>query len=263
MIDSSHWYKRDGSPFYTVKSKTGVERAATKADARKVDAVPSVSTILKCVPKPGLDSWKLRQVLMASLTLPQRDGELADDYARRVMQDADEHMSKAADKGTAVHDAIEAWLIDGTMPAVTEIRDLFIPWRDWWVEQKLTVVHIEESMCHEVNGYGGRIDLVASHPTKGLILLDWKTQEFKKGAANFYDTWPIQLEAYARMTGYRISELWSVAISSTVPMPPQVRVWPNEKRDEYWQVFQACQRVWEYANNYYPSKFLNEQAAEN
>ena len=71
----THWYGKDGSPRYTVTAKDGSDRPTTLRDARKLSLVPSVTTILKVAAKPGLEMWKLEQMLLAALTLPQRPDE--------------------------------------------------------------------------------------------------------------------------------------------------------------------------------------------
>ena len=52
--ESSHWYTREGAPKYTVEAKNGNLRNTTLADARKMNLVPSVTTIIGCAAKPGL-----------------------------------------------------------------------------------------------------------------------------------------------------------------------------------------------------------------
>ena len=54
----NHWYKQDGSPCYEVPyadPKKGM-RSTTIRDARKLNLVPSVTTILQVMDKPGLRS---------------------------------------------------------------------------------------------------------------------------------------------------------------------------------------------------------------
>ena len=83
--ESGHWYTRTGEPMYQVKSNGGVLRNTTLRDARKYDLVPSVTTILNCAAKPGLEAWKQQQILLASLTLPKRDDDSLDQYDDRVL----------------------------------------------------------------------------------------------------------------------------------------------------------------------------------
>ena len=45
--ESGHWYTRGGEPAYTVTGKNGKERNTTLRDARTMNLVPSVTTVLK------------------------------------------------------------------------------------------------------------------------------------------------------------------------------------------------------------------------
>ena len=46
--ESVHWYRGDnGQPQYTVKAKDGSDRPTTLRDARKLNLVPSVTTVMK------------------------------------------------------------------------------------------------------------------------------------------------------------------------------------------------------------------------
>ena len=65
--ESNHWYTRDGVPQYTVEAKKGGLRATTLRDARTMNLVPSVTTILGVAAQPALLAWMQQQVLMAAL----------------------------------------------------------------------------------------------------------------------------------------------------------------------------------------------------
>jgi hypothetical protein len=43
-----HWYGLDGTPRYTITGKNGKERNTTLRDARVMNLVPSVTTIIRC-----------------------------------------------------------------------------------------------------------------------------------------------------------------------------------------------------------------------
>jgi len=113
--ESVHWYKQDGGPQYTVKAKDGSDRPTTLRDARKLNLVPSVTTILKIAAKPGLEAWKQEQMLLAALTLPRNAGETEKDLIARIVADSKETAKRAAERGTRVHESIEAWF-EGVRP---------------------------------------------------------------------------------------------------------------------------------------------------
>jgi hypothetical protein len=99
---AGHWYALNGEPRYTIKGANGRERNTTLADARKLQLVPSVTTIIRMAAAPALEKWKRDQVLLAALTLPRRDGEPEADWLRRVEQDSQEQGKQAAERGTAI-----------------------------------------------------------------------------------------------------------------------------------------------------------------
>ncbi len=73
--ESGHWYTIDGKPKYTIVGKNGKERNTTLRDARKLNLVPSVTTILDVAAKPGLVNWQVNQGIQAALTLPRKVDE--------------------------------------------------------------------------------------------------------------------------------------------------------------------------------------------
>jgi len=86
--ESGHWYTRNGEPMYQIEGANGKIRNTTLRDARKHNLVPSVTTILNVAAKPGLDNWKLQQVLLAALTLPRNEGEPEGAYIDRIISDS-------------------------------------------------------------------------------------------------------------------------------------------------------------------------------
>ena len=65
--ESQHWYIRDGVPQYTVEAKKGGQRNTMLRDARVMNLVPSVTTILGVAAKPALLAWLQQQVLLAEI----------------------------------------------------------------------------------------------------------------------------------------------------------------------------------------------------
>ena len=107
--ESNHWYTMDGLPQYTVEAKKGGQRATTLRDARTMNLVPSVTTILNVAAKPALTQWLQRQGLLAALTLPRKDSEPEDEWIARIMDDSKEQGRAAADAGTEIHASIQGF----------------------------------------------------------------------------------------------------------------------------------------------------------
>lgn len=106
----SHWYTHTGEPMHEIAKKDGTgNRAVTVADARKIGLLPSVTNVLGVLAKPGLDAWKVEQGIMAALTLPRAQDEPLDAFAHRVVADMGDQVEKAADFGTAIHNACEVF----------------------------------------------------------------------------------------------------------------------------------------------------------
>ena len=186
--EAGHWYKLDGTPYYTIIGKNGCERTVTLADAKKLkDIVPSVTTILKECHKPGLENYKINQNILAALTLPRIASEKEIDWIKRVRQDAREHAKQRAESGTAIHAAIQAgfekkpsqsyeYYLVAAKEIAKEIRD-----QEWICEQSFATER-----------YGGKVDLHNQN-----YLIDIKTKENGLGDVRLYD------EHYMQLAGYR------------------------------------------------------------
>ena len=187
--NSGHWYTADGQPSYTRIAKNGNVRATTLRDAKKEGLLPSVTTIINVLAKPGLDRWKQEQVLLASLTLPRGENEPEADWLKRVTEDSRSTGKNAMDRGTAMHNVLEAYFNQVYMPEYpsytqrTEqaLREHFGD--QFWVTEK--------SFAHEL-GYAGKCDL---HSDEGIVV-DFKTKESLKNA-EVYAEHMMQIVAYA------------------------------------------------------------------
>jgi hypothetical protein len=209
--ESQHWYAKDGTPAYTIIGKNGKERATTLRDARTLALVPSVTTILSVLAKPGLENWKQNQILMAALTMPRVEGETEQEYISRIIRDSKEQGFKAAEEGTRIHGAIEQHYLTGTHPVeygaqvvatVTAVEERF--GKQEWIAEK--------SFAN--NLYGGKVDL----HSKDLVI-DFKTKEFTEDKLpEAYDENIMQLAAYR--AGLKLdvnARLANVFVSRNVP----------------------------------------------
>lgn len=260
---STHWYKRDVTAFYEVDRADGQgKRSANLADARKVGAVPSVSNVIAVKAKPALEAYKGEQLILAALTMPRITGETEQDFARRLVEDADSYSRSAMDLGTAVHAACDAYAVNRYAPTDPQVIPLFDPFRKWFDENVETVGATEKIYVHQTEGYGGRIDLIAKLKGNGWAVVDFKTQRMKqlKGGAwkcNCYEEWPLQLEAYRRMIveGSDFNppdKVVSLVINTAAPSECHVQAWEPDQYDNYWRVFLACFEIWRYQKNYDP-----------
>ena len=255
--EQTHWYGKDGSPQYTVKAKDGSDRPTTLRDARKLNLVPSVTTVLKIAAKPGLEAWKQEQMLLAALTLPRRPEESERDLINRIVADSKETAKRAAERGTRVHESIESWY-DGVRPVDHEdIAKAFEeavfnhfkthPFQPW---------QTETAFASEL-GYGGKVDLwcKADESAPTGIVLDAKTKEFDDGDdVAGYDEHLLQLAAYRHGLGVPHARCANVFASVTKPGLIKIIEWSEEDLQRGWKMFNHLLGYWKLKNAFGDSK---------
>lgn len=248
--EAGHWYTRKGEPAYTIIGKNGKERNTTLRDARTMSLVPSVTTILNVMAKPGLEKWKMQQVLFAALTLPKRDEEDEDSYLERILEDSKEQGRAAADVGTQIHAAIQQHYEKQKVAQYAEYiagceKELLAAFGDQkWV--------CEESFAHEL-GFGGKCDMYAKSiddPTVGIIL-DVKTKEFTDpDNVGGYDEHMMQLAAYRVGLGIHNARCANVFVSRNVPGLVKIIEWPEDDIQRGWGMFSKLLEFWQLKNNH-------------
>lgn len=250
--DGGHFYMPDGSPFYEVesKSKPGTLRPATLRDARKVGALPSVTTITRTLAAPGLRRYLDRQIYEATFTTPRLPDETDDQHFARCLQWADEHSRNARDRGTAIHGAIEGRLM--LLPTAPEMLP-FIEAAQAALDDigfcSPTNKSTEHSFAHPL-GYGGKVDLHGP----GYVV-DFKTK------ANWTDprklAWPeraMQLAAYRHGLNMPAARCLNIFISTDDPGKYHVHEWPEADLKSGWRKFELLLRYWQEDNEYWPGR---------
>jgi hypothetical protein len=218
-----------------------------------MNLVPSVTTILKVVAKPGLELWKLEQMLLAALTLPQRPNEPEKDFIARVVADSKETGKQAAELGTRIHESIEGWM-NGVRPVEhDDIAKAFEesifnhfkthPFQPWLTERSFA----------SPMGYGGKVDLYCEadeHAPLGIVL-DAKTKDFgPDDKVEAYDENLLQLAAYRHGLGVPNARCANVFCSRTHPGLVKVIEWPEEDLVKGWEMFQCLLTYWKLKNNF-------------
>lgn len=261
---ASHWYFPDGTPIHEVPRADGKgTRPTNLRDARKLGLFPSVTNVLGVIAKPALDAWKQEQAILAALTLPRNEGEPLDEFARRVVADMTGEVRTAADLGSSIHAAIEAYAQGGWVPEAREVAALFEPARQWFDAQVETVHAVEIAVANGEWGYAGRVDMVATIKSTGRpTVVDFKTQKTRRDKEGrfkpiLHDTWPLQLEAYrqalaSRDRGLADAAIASVVIASTEPAPVEVKVWDDADKPAFFRAFLAARELWVWQRNYCP-----------
>ncbi len=249
--EAGHWYDKQGKPAYEVAAKNGEMRAATLRDARKLNLLPSVTTIIMAAASPGLERWKIDQAIMAALTLPRVEGESNTVLIERIKADAQEQAKKAREKGTAIHAAIQGHY-EGEQPS-----EEYWPYvkagkervDGWSIERSEWIA--ERSFAHPL-GFGGKVDL-SCHP--GAVL-DFKTKEFDEdGFADLkiWDDHMMQLAAYREGLGRPTARCAIVYVSSSVPGLAKLIELDEAELAKGWDMFQGLLIYWMAKTGYRPA----------
>ena len=243
--ESTHWYDSEGKPAYTIIGKNGNERSVNLRDARQLNLVPSVTTILGMAAKPALENWKVDQALMAALTLPRNEGESLDDFMKRAKEDSKQQAIDAAARGTSIHADIESGFSNGVeTPCYLTVRaklESYFPGEDWIAE---------DSFAHS-DGFGGKIDLYCRQG----VVVDFKSKDDLEGKDPkrlVYDEHGMQLSAYGYGLGFDLPERLSVFIDRKNPEIVLVHQWDLQSHNKHLDMFLSLLNYWKLSKNYEP-----------
>lgn len=255
---SSHWYTLDGQAHHEVAKKDGKGMRPTNlADARKLNLVPSVTTILRILDKPALNAWKVEQAVLAIVTAKRKDGETDDAFVDRVLhqeKQQEQEAQIARDKGTEIHDAIEAYF------AGLEVPEAMDPWIRPVLDR---LMEFGQKASSEVilvgDDYAGQTDLLQDCGEW------WRIWDFK-GTKNLPDpakgAWlehQLQLSAYGWALKNKLRRagqvkpilVGNIYISSITP--GQYVICEHENWEEtYTEGFAPLVRHWQFVNKYRP-----------
>jgi hypothetical protein len=235
--ENGHWYTKTGEPCYTIIGKNGKERPTTIRDARKLNLVPSVTTVMGLVAKPGLENWKQEQTILACLTLPKIEGESEAEYISRIKADAKEQSIKAAERGTRIHAYVQTWFegneveqdSDGYEFMKSAHDTIFnaLGHQDWICEKSFASL-----------GYGGKADL-----HNELWLIDIKTTEKDLENIKTWDEHAMQLAAYDKGLGGYERSCAILYINANTAESKLIEI-PKVEIDKGWKCFRHLLHYW-------------------
>lgn len=221
-------------------------RAPNIADARELSLLPSVTTILKVLDRPNLNDWKATQACMAVLTTPRQPKEELDAFVKRVLQVEmvqNEESKAAADKGTAIHEALQLHLEGKQYPAewvqyVSAVIPRLSPLgRLAWTEKVIVG-----------DGYAGRSD-AGFESDQYITLVDFKTTGTlpKKEA---YKEHQLQVASYAKGLGNVADKhIVTCLLYISTKEPGKTEIFFQENwLDTYERGFMPVLNVWRYLN---------------
>lgn len=248
--ESGHYYEQGGAPAYTVPyvDKSKGMRPTTIRDARKLDLVPSVTTILNVLPKPGLVNWKQEQLFYAALTLTREEKESDQQFYYRVVADSKEQARKAAEKGTAIHGAIQRAIEFPLAPKPFEYIPHIKAVMSWLTKEFGKAQWISERTFAHPLGFGGAVDLHSPQ-----VIIDFKTKEFDQSDIDNGKVkgWPeqgMQLAAYREGVGHPKAQRINLFISRNNPGLIHAFYW--DEKDNHFETFKAALQLWKLIKNY-------------
>jgi hypothetical protein len=244
LSESGHYYQQDGTPAYTIVGANGKTRKTTLRDAKKHGLLPSITTILGVLEKPGLNRWRERLIVEHTDDTDRLLGEHTDAYIRRIFEKHQKITQAAADRGTRVHAVLEdhfrkpRTLIrskdeDKILEGVLVELDKLAP-RESWLS--------EESVVNTGVGYAGKMDLMSD---EHRVVVDYKTKEFDDpDKVKGYPEQAMQLAAGALARGY--ISMWEdekpvrlVNMFVSVTVPGLVKVVEHEEPQRWADAFVA------------------------
>lgn len=254
--EACHYYFPDGRSCYEQPLANGSGMTPTTLrHARKLNLLPSVTTILKCVSKPGLERWKISQAVMAAMTSPRREGEDMDAFIDRVLnvdREQDEEAGRAAEIGKRIHGEIEYRLRGRCFPTILIDMDL-----DGYISPVMLhldtlgrCIHSEHIVVG--NGYAGKVDAVFESDRE-IMVVDFKTT--KTIPKEPYAENLLQCGAYSGAFGQigdKLIKCCNIFISTT--KPGEFKVFEHEQWDDAYQAFRMLRDYWQWSNNYYPKQ---------
>ena len=248
-----------------------------RTEAGDTVELPSVTTILQVIAKPGLVPWA-RNVALASVRealessgLPPVDpvaqATWVDNLLERAKAAPDQIRDDAADFGKAVHAYIHETGFRGeTSPKVKETGERFMMWLR---SSGLTLLESEKMVYCMDHGYAGTLDLVAESTESRRIIIDIKTgnalyPEMALQVAAYAHAYEAQLSdkigqlgslqgldsAGARRGPTAVNAVWLVRIPKDRAQP--IELW---KESDWWpwcEDFLAAKRLWERLHRHAP-----------
>lgn len=251
-----HFYDRAGNPVYEVPSADGKSMVTPDIrHARKLNLLPGFSAVERIMASPGLERYKIRQAVLAALTLPRNEGEADDAYLKRLDEDAKAHARGRADEGTAIHKAIEQFIRGETYdtrwhPQVSAVVAYLHTLGQDWVADFKTKQTLEGFNDYELF-YDNHIMQLAAYK-RGLVA---KLLEGAKDGPDFQCETTFgcrygyggRVDAHSRMvTGDAL--VVSILVSVDEPGTIRTKVWTHEEEERGLDMFIHCLNLWQIKN---------------
>jgi len=269
-----HWYTKEGKANHFAGPKG---KGTSLREARKLNLDPSVTTIGDILAKPALDVWKQREVIKETLIDVMDDHVHSDDdrvtpmvgsgrdfrpvdneYCDKIITQCRKKTTALADKGSDIHDILEAWYKDGAVTGTGAPQNLKLCNQ----VDTLLVKHCgtqtwipEQTFSHKL-GFGGKVDLYTMPDYRDhLWVIDYKSKDGSVKDMKGYPNQAEQLVAYATGLGIPNARTANIFISRDRSL------WGTasgvswfEHVDLYaWDRFKSALSLWQITKRYGPA----------
>jgi len=251
-----HYYTKTGESQHEIVGKNGKLRPTTLRDAKVLNLVPSVTTIMDIMGKPGLVFWLQQQVLLAAIETPYSGG-CPESWKRLVVSKSKKIGEDAAKRGNEIHDLMEKRFQNIILTVNNENNDLIIVQAAVDVISEMFPGYLwttEQSFAHK-DGFGGRVDLYGKSPEGSYVVIDFKTKD-KTDPKDMvqYDEHKIQLAAYQVGLGLPYNtKRFNLFISVNKATPGLCKLVECKEFDKYKEWFYTLVRMWQLKNGYKPN----------
>ena len=250
--DSSHWYSfTDGQwlPLYTPEKNYTLREARKDQAAGKV-VVPSVTTVLKVLAKPGLDRWKAEQVALACWEQGSPDKwDHKEHYVEQAIETASNASKGAMDLGSAIHQAIEDCLAGRDYRA--DLQIYVAPVMAKRAEMGIRWSEVEQCVGSLKYGYSGRCD---DNSDDTMTIRDYKSRKSKGKKVPVYETDFFQTASYGFAKWGNdffkkgSAEVWGISTSEPGLLTVTTKTGPELVED--FDCFLSMNKIWQKQNNF-------------
>lgn len=261
----SHYYAPDGTPHHHVQQKTDPTKTRpTRVTDASGKWLPSTTTKMAIMAKPGLEIFKKQEVLKAAAKewvtrgIPE---EVDYDTVKELDAIASAYAESASSFGTQCHDAIHAYLTGRwpLEPFASSVMETVRPVFQWLEENVEDMIHTEAVVT--ANNFAGTIDLVARIGGK-LKILDFKHRSWipkRKAPVYEEDLWQLcsYMEAcrdprpQSPVRFVPVQSLSTVVVNTVEPCAPTIHEWSPDEIGQGIVVWRLINRLWHLKNRKY------------
>jgi hypothetical protein len=205
-------------------------------------AYPSVTQILSIIDRPALRYWFGREVYRAMAINPTLSEQEAMAAPYQISETAKQ-------RGSAVHDIVEAWENTGKVAGLEGVFSGYAKAFESWIKNnKVELVEHEKTVFSKKHRYAGTLDLLAKLNGNALPhLIDIKT-----GKKDLYPEVHLQLSAYEQAlfeTGYeKNGEKFQTVEGTAALLLMEDGTYKFETGKDKFKEFLACKKIWEGLN---------------